>query len=177
MIEMTITEGLKKLNLIQKRIEKNCEEIQKYASLLSNERPIFETERHQREEISKLIQSNLDLEKEYNKIKAMIDYTNLVTYVQINDENRSIHSWLIVLRKTGKTLIQTYKSLNPYEATSKLLRFKNDTNSQITVIRLYDENEKRNGERKWEDLTSGKTIEGRLEVINATTKLISPPVV
>jgi hypothetical protein len=40
---------------------------------------------------------------------------------------------------------------------------------------LYDENTKRNNLRKWEDLIAGKTIEGRLEVINATTKLMTPP--
>jgi len=46
-----------------------------------------------------------------------------------------------------------------------------------TVIRLYDENDKRAGQRKWEDLTAGKTIEGRLEVVNATTQLLEPPTI
>jgi hypothetical protein len=73
MTEITITEGLKKLKLIEKRMQKNCAEIVKYSSLLSNEKPIFETEIKQRDEVNKLIQSNNDLEKEYCKIKSMID--------------------------------------------------------------------------------------------------------
>jgi 16S rRNA C1402 N4-methylase RsmH len=177
MTEMTITEGLKKLKLIEKRIQKNCAEIVKYSSLLSTERPIFETENKQREEVSKLIQANTDLEGEYCRIKAMIDYTNLMIYVQIDNENRSIHDWLTLLRKTGKLLIQTYESLTDKDALTRItmrnLRDKETTNP--TIVRLYDENTKRNNLRKWEDLIAGKTIEGRLEVINATTKLMTPP--
>jgi len=174
---MTITEELKKLKLLEKRMAKNCEEIERYSSLLSNEKPIFDTEAKQREEVRKLIQSNQDLEKEYCRIKAMIDYTNLVTVVQIEDEKRTIHSWLCILRKTGGLLIKTYKSLSTNEASRSQMRFRDKEGAQPMVIRLYDENDKRAGERKWEDLTSGKTIEGRLEVVNATTQLQEPPTV
>lgn len=176
MSEMTITEGLKKLKLLEKRINKNCEEIERYSSLLSNEKPFFDTEAKQKAEVAQLIQANQDLEKEYCRIKAMIDYTNLMITVKIEDENRTIHSWLTVLRKTGRQLIKTYASLTDREASSRQMRFRDkETNMTPTVIRLYDENDKRNGQRKWEDLTSGKTIEGRLEVVNATTKLMDLP--
>jgi len=176
MSEMTITEGLKKLKLLEKRMAKNCEEIERYSSLLSNEKPFFDTETKQKAEVSQLIQANQDLEKEYCRIKAMIDYTNLMVTVQIEDENRTIHSWLTVLRKTGRQLIKTYTSLSDREASSRQMRFRDkETNMTPTVIRLYDENDKRNGQRKWEDLTSGKTIEGRLEVVNATTNLMELP--
>ncbi len=174
-MEMTITEGLKKLRLIDKRMGKNCDEIEKYSSLLSNEKPIFDSETKQREEVQKLIQSNMDLESEYCKIKSMVDFTNLVTVVTIDDETRSIHSWLVVLRKTGKQLIQTYRSLSTAEARRSQGRFRDKDTLAPTTIRLYDENDKRAGQRKWEDLTSGKTIEGRLEVVNATTQLVEPP--
>lgn len=172
---MTITEGLKKLRLIEKRILKNCTEIDKYSSILSVEKPIFDTEAKQREEVTKLIQANIDLELEYCRIKARIDYTNLVTYVQIDDDNRTIHDWLILLRKTGSLLIRTYNSLSTQEARRNQSRYGSSNDKTPTVIRLYDENEKRSGQRKWEDLTSGKTIEGRLEVVNATTELLMPP--
>ena len=174
-MEITITEGLKKLRLLDKRMAKNCEEIEKYSSLLSNEKPIFDSEDKQRKEVSKLIQGNTDLEAEYCRIKAMVDYTNLVTMVVIEDEERTIHSWLTVLRKTGNRLIQTYKSLSTSEANRNQIRYRDKESLSPTVIRLYDENDKRAGQRKWEDLTAGKTIEGRLEVINATTQLIDPP--
>lgn len=174
-MEITITEGLKKLRLLDKRMGKNCEEIEKYSSLLSNEKPIFDSETKQREEVAKLIQGNIDLESEYCRIKAMVDYTNLVTIVVIDDETRTIHSWLTVLRKTGNRLIQTYKALSTTEANRNQIRYANKESLSPTVIRLYDENDKRAGQRKWEDLTAGKTIEGRLEVVNATTQLMEPP--
>jgi hypothetical protein len=172
MSEMTIVEGLKKLKRIERRMVRNNEEIQKYSSVLSTEKPIFDTEAKQREEVQKLIQSNHDLELEYCRIKARIDYTNLVIYVTIGGENRTIHSWLTLLRRTGGHLTNTYKSLSTKEAASRQGRYRDQsTGLQPQVIRLYDENLKRNGLRKWEDLISGKEIEGRLEVINATTEL------
>lgn len=174
-MSMTITEGLKKLRLIEKRILKNCTEIEKYSSLLSVEKPIFDTEAKQREEVASLIQANQDLEMEYCQLKARIDYTNLVTKVQIDDDTRTIHNWLIVLRKTGSLLIKTFNSLSTQEARRNQTRYSNSADKTPNVIRLYDENTKRKGQRKWEDLTSGKTIEGRLEVINATTELLDLP--
>ena len=173
--ELTITEGLKRLKLLQKRMVRNCEDIERYSSLLSNEKPAFDTEGKQRAEVASLIQANIDLEKEYCKLKAMIDYTNLVTIVQIDDEIRTVHSWLTLLRATGKNLINTYRSLSTKEAHTRLVRFASNKENSPTITQLYDENEKRTGLRKWEDLTSGKIIEGRLEVINATTKLLDPP--
>jgi hypothetical protein len=174
-VEMTITEGLKRLKLIGKRMVRNRTDLNKYASLVSSEKPFFDNEDVQRKEVAKLIQANCDLETEYCRIKGMVDYTNLVTPVTINDETRTIHSWLCVLRKTGDQMIDTFKSLNSLSAQSRITRYRSDSDSkQQHVIRLYDENEKRNGQRKWEDLTNGE-IEGRLEVINATTQLLSPP--
>ena len=176
MREMTITEGLSQLNLIIDRMEKNNKEIRTYSSLLSNEKPYFDTEAKQREELNKLIQSNHDLEKEYARIKSMIDFTNLVTMVNINGDIRSIHGWLTITRKTGKLLFDTYKSLDESTATQKQLRFKDSSGNFPNVIRLYDENTKRQGQKKWEDLTGGKQIISRLEVVNATTTLKICPV-
>jgi hypothetical protein len=99
----------------------------------------------------------------------------LIVFVQIDNEKRSIHDWLILLRKTGKSIISTYESLTDKEALNRSnVRLRDKDTPIPTVLRLYDENEKRNNLRKWEDLISGKTIEGRLEVINATTNLIDP---
>lgn len=172
---MTIIEGLKRLKLLEKRMHRNCADITKYSSILSNEKPYFESEDQQRREVAQLIQANNDLETEYCRIKAMIDYTNLVTMVQIDDENRSIHSWLTLLRKTGGNLIQTYNSLTSREADSRKNRFRDHESKPPVVLRLYDENVKRDGQRKWEDLISGKIISGRLEVVNATTELVELP--
>jgi hypothetical protein len=170
---MTITEGLKKLNRIEKRIIKNCDEIAKYSSLLSNEKPIFDTESKQREEIAKLIQANGDLELEYCRLKSRVDYTNMATYVQIDDDNRTIHDWLLVQRKTGSLMAKTFTSLSTQEAKLNQHRYIGKENTP-TIIRLFDENEKRSGQRKWQDLIGGQ-IEGRLEVINATTELAMIP--
>jgi len=174
---MTITEGLKKLKLLDKRMTKNCKEIEKYSSLMSNEKPIFDTEAKQREEVQKLIQANTDLANEYCQIKAQVDYSNLMISVTIGDDTRTIHGWLTVLRKTAAIMTQTYKSLSTKAATKTRSSWGSSLSKEATApttIRLYDENEKRAGERKWDDLTDG-IIEGRLEVINATTELLALP--
>jgi hypothetical protein len=175
-MEMTITEGLKRLKLLEKRMARNCGEIERYSSILSNEKPAFDTEEKQKQEVKSLIQANMDLVQEYEKLKASIDYTNLVIKVKIGDQTRTIHGWLTILRKTGQLLIQTYNSLSTRDATSRQPRYRDQNTGQSpTVVRLYDENQKRDGQRLWEDLTKGKEVEGRLEVINATTQLLDPP--
>ena len=78
---MKIIEALKKLKVIEKRMEKNKSQITQYASMISTERPIFDTEEKQRKEVSSLIQANIDLMKEYLDLKGKIEKNNITVKV------------------------------------------------------------------------------------------------
>lgn len=164
---MKIIEGLKKLNLLDKKMKHNCNAIEKYASQVSSEKPIFESEKEQKNQVRQLIQANKDLFEEYLSLKDKIDKTNATVEITIGDETRTINQFLNIHRKMGKNLTDTFTSLNDNNGYSKLLKYKDEN---IHIIRHYDEKSKNNNLRYWQDLIGD--ISGKLEVVNATTDII-----
>jgi len=171
---MKLVEAMKKLKVIEKRMKSNCEEITRYSSMVSTERPLFETESKQEQEVLNLVQSNNDLIIEYLKIKKQIEKTNLETIVYIDSKDYSLSDMLIIKRKLAALQINTFRSMNDNEGSSRLRQqhSSNVSGGDKTphVIRFYKEEDRNKGLRKWEDLYN--TIDSRLEVINATTDLI-----
>lgn len=176
---MKIIEALKNLKTIQKRIEKNCQQINEYCAYVSTETPAFETAEKQEAQVQSLIQSNLDLELEYLRLKRAIDNTNLFTNATIVTPTRTYTypiSELITIRRTaGQFRTRTYQSLNSGRAISRLQTYFNqkggvDPANPAKVVSLYKEEEKNAALLEWESLLS--QIDATLEVVNATTDLI-----
>ena len=174
--EMMIVEALKKLRIIEKKMNENTRDIQQYASQVSTERPYFETEEKQRNTIKQLIQANTDLMKNYLDLKNRIDYTNLMVEVEMDGDKFTIAQLLIIQRKLAAMMFATYNALNDNEGNSRLRSVSHMAQAgekQPHVIRFYKEEEKREQRRKWQDLMNNITT--RLEVINATTPLLDLP--
>lgn len=171
---MKIVEALKRLRVIEKKFEKNKMEISEYSSMPNVEKPIFETEAKQKKEVESRIQSNLDLSKEYMKLKKDIEYTNLVTKIKLQDQEWSISDLLVLQRKLAKEIINTYNSLNDTNAQRKIDKFYRynapHDNKTVVPTRFYDEKDKNEQIRYWSDLYN--EISSRLEVVNATTDLV-----
>jgi len=170
---MKIVEGMKRLKVIEKRMEDNSKRINEYASILSTDRPSFGSEDEQRKEVRCLIQANEDLVKEYLKLKQLIELTNLKVSMEIDGTKYTLSELLIIKRKLSKMMMNTYNSLNDQAAQRRLgLSFGRSSKDDKTPVieKLYDERERINGLRKWQDLYDN--IESRLEVLNATTDLI-----
>src|ERR1700733_5212291 len=117
---MKIIEALKNLKTIQKRIDKNCYQIKEYCAYVSYETPVFETEAKQAAEVDSLIQSNLDLEKEYLRLKKAIEITTLAIVVSIGDRSYTITELISIKRVVGKFRLNTYNSLNPMLAVQRM---------------------------------------------------------
>jgi hypothetical protein len=169
---MKIIEALKNLKTIQKRIEKNCEQIKQYCAYVSVEAPVYETPEKQQAEVGSLIQANLDLEKEYLRLKKAIENTNLNVVVTIAGKSYTITELISLKRVAGKFRTNTYQSLNPQIAMTKLneiYRKGVDANNPAKVISLYAEADKNKALREWDDFLS--QIDGKLEVVNAETEL------
>ena len=90
---MMIVEGMKTLRIIEKKMTSNTSDIQQYASQVSTERPLFETEDKQKRTIRELIQANVDLMKRYLHIKARIEFTNLMTQIEMDGDTYSISNF------------------------------------------------------------------------------------
>ncbi|MEA3506247.1 MAG: hypothetical protein U9R36_01950, partial [Elusimicrobiota bacterium] len=95
---MKLVEAMKKLRVIEKRMKGNNEEITRYSSMVSTERPLFESEAKQEQEVKNLVLANNDLMNEYLKIKKQIEKTNIVTEVYINDISYTLSDMLIIKR-------------------------------------------------------------------------------
>jgi len=176
MSEMMVIEAMKRLRIIEKRMANNAEAIQRYASMVSTEKPYFDNEDKQKSEIKSLIQSNQDLVEEYLTLKKRIEYSNLFTNVEIGGRQYSISELLVIKRRLAQKMLHTYNSLNTMEGDTRVrsTRLSPSQSGQTPqVVRYYREEDKIKGLQKWQDLYDN--IESRLEVINATTPLMSLP--
>lgn len=177
---MKLIEALKNLKTIEKRIDKNCEQIKEYAAYVSGETPAFETEERQRQEVQSLVQANLDLEKEYIRLKRAIEHTNLLTKVVIGSKEYTISELITIKGATkgkagaGRFRLNTYNALHPQKALTRLQQVFNqrggiDPTNPAKVVPLYREEDKNKALRDWDEFLSA--IEGKLEVVNAETDL------
>lgn len=168
---MTLIEALKQLKVIQKRIQSNANNIQAYASKPSTEKPFFDSENEQKQQVTSLLQSNKDLLNEYMKLKQSLEKSNLEIKVEILGKQYSI-SELLMLRRFGcQWMMTTIQALNDSSANNRLRNAPQDAEGRNAFIeRLYDEKDKNKELRSWEDLLNA--IDSRLEIVNATTDLV-----
>lgn len=183
---MKLIEALKNLKTVEKRIEKNAQMIGQYAAWVSTETPPFETEDKQREEVKSLIQANLDLEREYLRLKIAIDYTNLNTKVTIGERTHCITELLILNGKAtadsygkrqkipgaAKFRFSTYNALNAAPAAQRMQQIYTrgiDGTNPPKVICAFSEAEKNKALTEWDSFI--QAIDAKLEVVNAETEL------
>jgi hypothetical protein len=165
--EMTLTQGMKELKLILKKITSNNMLINKYCAQPSNERPYFDDVKSQEKQVSSLIQSNEDLLVFARILKSSIDYTNIVTTVYVDKEEYTISEILSIKRTYGKYGESIYNSLNDSAAALAIRG-----NKDLTVVRYYSESIKNDRLMKYMDLKG--RIDGVLELVNAQTLLTWP---
>ena len=167
---MKIVEGLKRLKVLEKRIASNSVDITKYASILSTEKPAFETEDKQREEVKKIIQASEDLASEYLKLKCQIEKTNLNVTATIKNRTHTLSEFLIIKRKLAKMMQNVYQSLNLSAAEQRISSGRFGTDQKVNIVQLYDEDTRNTKLRGWQEMY--EEVDSRLEVINATEDLV-----
>ena len=174
--KMALIEGMKKLKVLEKKIDQNTTRIQLYASAPSNEKPTFGDASAQTKEVEGLIQSNTDLVAEYLHLKRRVDMTNLTTSVSIGKRQYQLIDLLILRRGLAKHMMATFSALNTSYADQRLAQMGRNIALQPgekapSVLRFYDETKKFEQMQDWQNLQD--EIEQRLEVINATTDLVT----
>jgi len=169
---MKIIEALKELPLIEKKIIKNNELLQKYSSYASHIGSEFKTEKEQTAKVNSIIQSNEDLVNRYLQLKRILSLTNATVEVEINNIKLTLIEWLAYKNTCYKLLIDTFNNLNIGNAESQLMKNKPNIKEGDTlgVIRCYVEKDRLTSKEKIQD-TMDK-IDATLEIVNATTDLI-----
>ena len=173
---MKMIELLKEKKLNQKKVMGTTSEIQKYASITSSEKPAFETEKVQTEEVKKLVQSALDLLERRAQLKIIIDKTNLVTKLRIPKglvfpEKEITVAEALMFKLNYKEYQSVFMMLNRTSADIKLRNAPMmSDNTKATTIQLYDESYKNNSLK---DLQMKLDyIDSHLEMLNATTEIV-----
>lgn len=152
-------------------MKSNIENIQKYCAKLETEKPDFGTDEDQRKEVACLLQANKDLMQEYLALKWQIEKTNLETSVSINGNTYTISEMLVIKRKLGKHMVDTFKALSKTHAQHRLSYHRTGDGNIPAIVQYYKEDERNKSILKWQNLVD--EIDSRLEVINATTELVS----
>ena len=165
---MKLVEAMKKLQIITKRMDSNTKDINRYSSIMSNERPEFGSEEEQKKEVAGLVQANKDLMEQYLTLKKQIERTNLETEVDVDGETRTISEWLVIRRKMAKMMEATYIALNDNTARGRMAYNSGDKMPQ--VVKMFDEKVRLEGLNKWQ--TMADEIDGRLQVINGLTDIV-----
>ena len=167
---MKLIEGMKKLRLLEKKIQQAHQRIGTYASAVSTEKLPYETEEGQRDKVSSLVQSSRDMVYEYLNLKSAIDGTNLETVVTIEGMTLPIHQWIWIRRKMGQEVLNTLSAMNENSGRTRLREATTMENSRPQVLRFYDEEAKLVEIDKWQNIIN--SIDPRLEVVNAVTDII-----
>lgn len=168
---MKIIEAMKKIKLIEKKIDDNVRKIEQYSSSVSTERPFFGDEKSQQKEVESLVQANTDLVKEYLKIKRQIETTNLAVTAEFGGQSYTLSDLLVLRRRLGKKLLETYEAMNTRYADQRIKFAPADADGKkAQVIRLYDERKKNENLQMLMEFMSN--IDARLEVVNCTTDLV-----
>lgn len=179
---MKIIEALKELKLITKKISDNNIRISQYAAVISNERPPLGDEETQKKAVAQLLQSNLDLWDYYMKLKRDIEYTNIMTQIDVGGYKIPISTAIQLVRKSGGREIHMgdlkrsiWLSLSTNEADARLRRMPPlaAATELPKIIPLFDEKKRNEDLQKWMEITS--RISATLEVVNATADLIEAP--
>lgn len=170
---MKIIEAIKQLRLLEKKIARNHEYIEKYSSMISTQVPSFNTVEEQREKVKSLIQETLDFVQRRLDLKEQINYTNIMTNIVIDKKTWSLQNLLDLQRGNLDSIRETYNSLSDRTAQGTFRNATTVDGKIPQVVRLYEENFKLTELDKCDNLKT--EIESRLEVINAVTDLLAVP--
>jgi hypothetical protein len=170
---MKIIEALKEFPLLEKRIEKNIELVQKYSSELDLGKAeyTFGSNENQTKEVTSLLQSTDDLIARRAKLRRALAVTNAKIKVTILGKERTITEWIEYREKGCDLQVKALNALNDKTASLQLQanQGKLDLAAGVRVVRFYDEKEKNEKANKLMEEKS--VIDASLEIVNATTDL------
>lgn len=186
---MYIITALHEIPILAKRIEKQKEEIRKYASNMVGCID-FSSVEEQKKAVKSLVQSTIALVERMRWLKKCVAFTNAVSKINIDGYTYSVTELIAIKNelKSSNAFIKKYQSgetdpsrdlicsvydcLNSQHAIEMLQRIGRDKDKDGSIVLFYDEGVKnREYEKRYEFSTK---ITSELEIFNARTKLLDP---
>ncbi len=187
---MYIITALHEIPILAKRIEKQKEEIRKYASNMAG-CIYFGSIDEQKKAVKSLVQSTIALVERMRWLKKCVAFTNAVSKITIDGYTYSVTE-LIAMKnelRSNNAFVRSYSGgketdpardlicsvygcLSNQHAVEMLQKFGRDKDKEGSIVLFYDEGVKnREYDKRYEFSTK---ITSELEIFNARTKLLDP---
>lgn len=168
---MKIIEALKQIKDLQRKADDLKVKVATYSAYLTTQTPVYPDQKRQ---VSEWIQAHGDILKEILRLRFLIQKTNILTNVPIElggkTVTKTIAEWIHRRRDLAiseRTMWQKLTDRNLQEGATR------DEKGEILVIKIvrcYDPVERDNKVALYDSEPS--IIDGKLEIINATTDII-----
>lgn len=174
-----IVEAMNEIKLCDKKLKQKVEFIQKYAARPSFREDSFDPKnagQGEAKKVSEALQSAKDIVKRYETLKRNLDYTNLVTVVEVSGKKYTIHSLILHKRQICRMKRQIVSALNDQTAqleVNQLRMREKEGKISAQVVYNYDIQRK---EEELDELNELETnIDSALQVANAKIELLDAP--
>lgn len=169
---MKLIEALKKQKDLRRKVTDLVEKIGKHSADLDIENPVYPDTKAQ---VDGWLQAVRDLTLEIERLNRCVQFTNLRTEVAIELEGKAVAKplcdWVLRRRELAKLELAAWRALTDRSLpATQVLKQSTGEQREIKIRRYYDPALK---DKKVDSLQSEPLIiDGRLEVVNATTDLI-----
>lgn len=169
---MKIIEAMKKIKDLMRKAEDLRNKVGKYCTDYDKDASIYEDQRGQ---ITSWMDSHNGIIKEILSLRESVQRTNLETKVSIEIDGKhvehSIAGWIHRRRDLASLELKCWSKLTD-EGKQKLIAYNDETgNPNAAKLRLYYNPQVRDEMREVYG-SEPSLIDGRLEVVNATTDLV-----
>lgn len=177
---MKLIEAMNTLKLTDKKLRQRTEFISKYAARPTIREDAFDAKNPQNGETKKVGEAKQaadDLIKQHAKLKRDIDYTNLVTLVEVAGKKYSIHELILQKRLLCKLKRNILNAMNDSTAQMEIsqIRMRGDKEAKLNV-QVYYNYDLQKKEEEMDDLnTLESNIDSALQIANAKIELVECP--
>ena len=177
---MKLIEAMNNLKLTEKKLRQRTEFLQKYAARPTFRDDAFDPKNPEKGEVRRVAEAKQaanDLILQHARLKRDIDYTNLVTDVEVAGKKYTIHELILHKRLLCKLKRGVLNALTDQTAQLEViqLRQRGDKEGKVNaqVFYNYDIQQK---EEELEDLNELETnIDSSLQIANAKIELLEAP--
>lgn len=172
---MKIIEAMKKIKDLTRKAEDLRNLIKQYHVDMDAEAPTYGTVEEQRKQISSWLQSHSDIIKEIGSLRYKIQKTNINTIVAVELDGKAIRKtiaeWIHRRKDLANLELTAWSALNDrgLPASGRAQKSSGET-YEVKIRRYYDPKER--DQKKTTYASEPLTIDGCLEIANATTDLM-----
>lgn len=168
---MKLIEAMKLEKDLRRKADDLVAKIQAHSAIMDYETPVYPD---QREQVRQWLQSVHDIFKEIERLRLGIQRTNLATQVTIElggkQVTKSIAAWIHRRRDLAQAEKRMWQALTDRGLKEGTVKQSNGELKEVKLLRFFDA--KQRDEMVELFASEPSAIDGRLEVINATTDLV-----